>query len=48
MRLKLWLDGAFALTRTITTSAPSTINTKWRKLERSLTDILDAPTTCDL
>ena len=48
LRLKLWLDGAFALARTITTAAPSTINTKRRKLERSLDDILVAPATCDL
>ena len=48
LRLKLWLDGAFALARTITTSAPSTVTTKRRKLERSLGDILAAPATCDL
>ncbi len=48
LRLKLWLDGAFALARTITTSAPSTVTTKRRKLERSLDDILAAPATCDL
>ena len=48
LRLKLWLDGAFALARTITTAAPSTVNTKRRKLERSLDDILAAPPTCDL
>ena len=48
LRLNLWLDGAFALARTITTSAPSTVTTKRRKLERSLGDILAAPATCDL
>ena len=48
LRLKLWLDGAFALARTITTAAPSTVPTKRRKLERSLGDILAAPATCDL
>ncbi len=48
LRLKLWLDGAFALARTITTSAPSTVTTKRRKLEHSLDDILAAPATCDL
>ncbi len=48
LRLKLWLDGAFALARTITTSAPSTVTTKRRKLERSLDDILAAPAVCDL
>ena len=48
LRLKLWLDTAFALARTITTAAPSTVTTKRRKLERSLDDILAAPATCDL
>ena len=48
LRLKLWLDGAFALARIITTAAPSTANTKRRKLERSLNDILAAPAVCDL
>ena len=48
LRLKLWLDGAFALARTITTLAPSTVITKRRKLERSLADILAAPAVCDL
>ena len=48
LRLKLWLDGAFALARTITTAAPSTVATKRRKLQRSLSDILAAPATCDL
>jgi transposase len=48
LRLKPWIDGAFALARTITTAAPSTINTKRWKLKRSLDDILAAPATCDL
>ena len=48
LRLKLWLDGALALARTITSSALSTVNTKRRKLERSLDDILAAPAVCDL
>lgn len=48
LRLKLWLDAAFAVARTITTLGSSTINTKHRKLERSLDDILAAPATCDL
>ena len=48
LRLKLWLDGAFALARSITTLAPSTVTTKRRKLERSLDDILAAPAVCDL
>ena len=46
--LKLQLDEAFALTRTITAAAPSTVTTNRRKLERSLDDILAAPTICDL
>jgi len=48
LRLKLWLDAALALARTITTLAPSTVKTKRRKLERSLNDILAAPAVCDL
>ena len=47
LRMKLWLDGAFALAWTITTWAPSTVTTKRRKLGRSLDDILAAPAVCD-
>lgn len=48
LRLRLWLDAAFALARNVTTLAASTIKTRRRKLERSLDDILAAPATCDL
>ena len=47
-RLRLWLKRAFALADGIETFAASTIATKCRDLERSLTAILTAPTTCDL
>ncbi len=45
LRLKLWFNAAFALARTVTMSAPSTISTKRQKLARSLDDILAAPAT---
>ena len=48
LRLKLWLDAAFQLARTVTTLAASTVKTRRRKLERSLDDILAAPVICDL
>jgi transposase len=48
LRLKLWLDEAFALARSITTLVPSTVTTKRRKLERSLDDLLAAPAVSDL
>ncbi len=44
-RLQLWLQKAFALARDI---AASTVATKRRALERSLDDILAAPSSCDL
>jgi len=47
-RLKLWLKRAFALADGIETFATSTIAAKRRALERSLADILAAPTACDL
>ena len=47
-RLRLWLKRAFALADGIETFAASTIATKCRDIERSLTAILAAPTTCDL
>ncbi len=47
-RLRLWLKRAFALADGIKTFAASTIAAKRRALERSLADILSAPTTCDL
>ena len=48
LRLKLWLDSAFALARNIKTLAFSTVKSRRRKLERSLDDIIAAPTICDL
>jgi len=47
-RLRLWLKRAFALAAGIETFAASTITAKRRALERSLADILAAPTACDL
>ena len=47
-RLRLWLKRAFALADGIETFATSTIAAKRRALERSLADILRAPTACDL
>ena len=48
MRLKLWLHKAFGLARDIETLAASTIATRRRALERTLQDILDTQTSCDL
>jgi transposase len=48
MRLKLWLHKAFGLAGDIETLAASTIATKRRALERTLQDILDTPTSCEL
>ena len=48
MRLRLWVDAAFRLARTIPTLAASTVASRRRKLERSLDDILAAPAICDL
>jgi transposase len=48
MRLKMWLHKAFGLARDIETLAASTVAAKRRALERSLKDILDTPTSCDL
>ena len=48
MRLKLWLQSAFALAAHIATLAPATIAARRRTLERRLTAILATPTSCDL
>ena len=48
MRLKLWLHKAFGLARDIETLAVSTLASRRRALERTLQDILDTPTSCDL
>jgi transposase len=47
-RLKLWLHRAFALAEEVATLAASTLARKRRTLERSLDNILAAPTSCDL
>jgi transposase len=47
-RLRLWLKRVFALADGIETFAASTIAAKRLALERSLADILAAPTACDL
>jgi transposase len=47
-RLKLWIGSVFALADRITDLAASTLAAKRRALERSLTNILAAPTSCDL
>ena len=47
-RLKLWLQRAFALADGVGTLAASTLARKRRALERSLDEILAAPTSCDL
>lgn len=47
-RLKLWLHRTFALAEGVGTLAASTRARKRRALERSLDDILAAPTSCDL
>jgi transposase len=47
-RLKLWLHRAFALAEEVATLATSTLARKRRTLERSLDNILAAPTSCDL
>jgi transposase len=47
-RLKLWLGSAFELADRVTDLAASTLATKRRTLERRLSDILAAPTSCEL
>ena len=47
-RLKLWLHRAFALAQDVGPLAAATLARKRRVLERSLDDMLAAPTSCDL
>ena len=47
-RLKMWLDRVFQLARDITTFAASTVKTKRRELESTLSDILATRPTCDI
>jgi transposase len=48
LRLELWLGSVFGLASAITSFAASTLAAKRRALERRLTEILAAPTRCDL
>lgn len=48
MRLTLWLHKAFGLARDVETLAASTLAARRRALERTLRDILDTPTSCEL
>ena len=48
LRLKLWLDKAFALARNITGFASSTLKAKKRALENTLADILASGTSCEI
>ena len=48
LRFKLWLGRAFDLAKEITSFAASTLARKKCGLERQLTDLLAAPTGCDL
>lgn len=46
LRLKLWLDRTFALSREIGTLAQSTLRAKLRQLRRDMDAIVRTPTTC--
>jgi transposase len=48
LRLSLWVRKALALAGQVTSFAASTLAAKRRALDRSLTDILAASTSCDL
>jgi transposase len=47
-RLKMWLDRVFALARTVTTFAASTLKAKKRNLENVLADILARNPECEI
>ncbi len=47
-RLQLWLQAVFALSERVTDLAASTLSAKRRTLERQLTSILAARSSCDL
>jgi transposase len=47
-RLQLWLNAAFGLSGQVTTLAASPLSAKRRTLERQLTGILGATSSCDL
>ncbi|ACL55595.1 IS66-like element ISMno4 family transposase [Methylobacterium nodulans] len=48
LRLQLWLQAVFALAERVTDLAASTLSAKRRALERRLSEILSAPSRCDL
>lgn len=47
-RLKLWLDRVFALARSLSSFAASTVKTKKRELENGLAEILASRATCEI
>ena len=47
-RLQLWLRSVFALASRVSELAASTLSAKCRALERSLTEILNTPSRCEL
>jgi transposase len=47
-RLQLWLNAVFSLAERITSLAASTLLAKRRTLERQLSDVLSATSSCDL
>lgn len=48
LRLQLWLGSVFSLAERVTDLAAATLSAKRRALERQLSDILSAPSRCDL
>jgi transposase len=48
LRLQLWLGSVFSLAERVSDLAASTLSAKRRALERQVTDILSAPSRCDL
>ncbi|AWB25220.1 IS66 family transposase [Methylobacterium currus] len=48
LRLQLWLGSVFSLAERVSDLAASTLSAKRRALERQLSDILSAPSRCDL
>ena len=48
LRLQLWLGSVFSLAERVTDLAAATLSAKRRALERQLTEILSAPSRCDL
>ena len=48
LRLQLWLGSVFSLAERVTDLAASTLSAKRRALERRLSEILSAPSRCDL